>query len=82
MPQDVVARADQVSQDFSRKFTQRLNGKTAGGLPVAALVDLAFMAKLAVQDKGSVDDKDVEGKQRKALKILKEVAKGYANASA
>jgi DNA mismatch repair protein MSH6 len=83
VPQDVVARADQVSQDFSRQFTQRLTGKTAGKLPIAALVDLAFMAKLAAHDKGSMDNKeDVEGKRRKTLRILKEVAKGYANTSA
>lgn len=75
VPQEVVDRADHVSQDFARQFTQRLTGKTTGKIPVSALVDLAFIARLA-QGKAQPD------KGHKTLKILKEVAKGYANASA
>lgn len=79
VPKDVVERADKVSQDFSRQFAQRLSGKTTGRLPVSALVDLAFLARVA-QGKAQLDDDKAKGK--KVIKILKEVAKGYATMSA
>ncbi|CAG8523968.1 14803_t:CDS:10 [Acaulospora colombiana] len=74
VPEDVVKRADVVSNDFARQFAARLAGRTVGRVPVSAQADLAYLAKL-VQGTLKLDDNQV--RKRETLKILKTAATRY-----
>jgi DNA mismatch repair protein MSH6 len=74
VPENVVKRADIVSNDFAKQFAARLAGRTVGRVPVSAQADLAYLAKL-VQGKLTLDDDQV--RKRETLKILKLAAARY-----
>lgn len=76
VPMDIVQRAELVSQDFSRQFTERLAGRTIGKVPVAAQSDFAFLSRL-IAEKLTLDGG--EAKQKASLKILKLAAAQYAS---
>ncbi|PCH35419.1 DNA mismatch repair protein Msh6 [Wolfiporia cocos MD-104 SS10] len=77
VPEEVVERADVISQDFAKQFREKVEGKknkAAGRLPLVAQADFAYLYKLAC---GKVELPDNPVRQREVLKTLKAAVRGY-----
>ncbi len=46
MPQDVIARADEVSAQFFQAFQEKLESRRQSALPLPAQADFAWLIKL------------------------------------
>jgi DNA mismatch repair protein MSH6 len=72
VPMDVVKRAEIVSEDFARKFKDRLEGRQQRRLPLVGQADFTYLVGLAAGKLGISEDsvrrREVLVRMKKAVK--------------
>ncbi|KAJ8596178.1 DNA mismatch repair protein Msh6 [Rhizopogon salebrosus TDB-379] len=80
VPEEVVKRAEVVSEDFAKQFKAKIDDRKkkslASKLPLVAQADFTYLLSLAM---GNLKLPDDPFKQRELLKGLKQAVRSYAN---
>ena len=83
VPQEVIQRAEIVSEDFAKQFKEKMEGSKKGGaasrLPLPVQADFAYLFSLAT---GKAELPTDKVRRREVLKVLKAAAKGYLSHAA
>ena len=75
VPNDVVARADQVSAEFFESFNAKFESRRQSALPLVAHADFAWLIRLV---QGEVSDKTMgQANAGKQLAIIKQAIGRY-----
>jgi DNA mismatch repair protein MSH6 len=78
VPEEVVQRAEAVSEDFAKQLKEKIEGSKKGGatsrLPLAIQADFAYLFSLAA---GKAELPSDKVRRREVLKVLKTAVKGY-----
>ena len=81
VPLDVVKRAEVVSNDFKKHFSERLTEKRkrmkiGGKLPMTALADFAWLVKVGASNGGHLEDRE-RANVAEIINKMKSVVLGY-----